>query len=49
VALVQAWQTGALSRESMLDIFRRGEVLPECRTNEAGGERIAEKEGNNGV
>lgn len=34
VALVQAWQTGALSRESMLDIFRRGEVLPEGRSNE---------------
>jgi len=25
---------GALSRDSMLDIFRRGEVLPEGRTNE---------------
>jgi hypothetical protein len=34
VAIVQAWQTGALSRDSMLDIFRRGEVLPEGRTNE---------------
>lgn len=34
VAIVQAWQSGALSRDSMLDIFRRGEVLPEGRTNE---------------
>jgi hypothetical protein len=34
VAVVQAWQSGALSRDSMLDIFRRGEVLPEGRTNE---------------
>jgi hypothetical protein len=34
VAVVQAWQNGALSRDSMLDIFRRGEVLPEGRTNE---------------
>ncbi|MCY2950433.1 MAG: hypothetical protein NTU53_00450 [Planctomycetota bacterium] len=34
VAVVQAWQNGALSRHSMLDIFRRGEVLPEGRTNE---------------
>lgn len=34
VAIVQAWQTGALSRDSMLDIFRRGEVLPKGRTNE---------------
>jgi len=33
-AVVQAWQNGALSRDSMLDIFRRGEVLPEGRTNE---------------
>ncbi len=32
--MVQAWQSGALSRDSMLDIFRRGEVLPEGRTNE---------------
>ncbi len=34
IAVVQAWQNGALSRDSMLDIFRRGEVLPEGRTNE---------------
>ena len=34
VAIIQAWQSGALSRDSMLDIFRRGEVLPEGRTNE---------------
>ena len=34
VAVVQAWQNGALSRDSMLHIFRRGEVLPEGRTNE---------------
>jgi hypothetical protein len=33
-AVVAAWQNGALSRDSMLDIFRRGEVLPEGRTNE---------------
>jgi hypothetical protein len=30
----EAWQSGALSRDSMLDIFRRGGVLPEGRTNE---------------
>jgi len=34
VAIVQAWQSGALSRNSMVDIFRRGKVLPEGRTNE---------------
>jgi len=33
-ALVQAWQSGALSRDSMMELFRRGEVLPEGRTNE---------------
>jgi hypothetical protein len=32
--VVQAWQNGALSRDSMLDIFPRGEVLPEGRSNE---------------
>lgn len=34
VAVVQAWQNGALSQDSMLELFRRGEVLPEGRTNE---------------
>jgi hypothetical protein len=33
-AIVHAWQSGALSRDSILDVFRRGEVLPEGRTNE---------------
>jgi hypothetical protein len=32
--VVAAWQAGALSRDSMLDLFRRGEVLPEGRTNQ---------------
>ena len=31
-ALVDAWRKGALSRESMLEKFKRGEVLPEGRT-----------------
>jgi len=31
---VAAWQSGALSQDSMLDLFRRGEILPEGRTNE---------------
>jgi hypothetical protein len=34
VAIVRAWQSGALSRDSMLDILGRGEALPEGRTNE---------------
>jgi hypothetical protein len=32
--LVHAWQSGAVSRDSMLDIIRRSEVLPEGRTAE---------------
>jgi hypothetical protein len=32
-AIVGAWQAGAMSQDSMFDLFRRGEVLPEGRTN----------------
>lgn len=44
-AVVAAWQSGAISRETMFDLFRRGEVLPPGRTDEeearltAGGQR----------
>ena len=41
VAVVQASQNGALSRDSMSDIFRRGEVLPEGPTNEEAVRLIA--------
>ena len=33
-AIVRAWQSGAISKESMFELFRRGEVLPTSRTNE---------------
>jgi hypothetical protein len=33
-AIVAAWQAGAISRIAMLELFRRGEVLPEGRTND---------------
>jgi hypothetical protein len=33
-AIVAAWQAGAISRDTMTDLFRRGEVLPEGRTDE---------------
>jgi hypothetical protein len=33
-AVVAAWQNGAISRDSMLHLFRRGEILPEGRTSE---------------
>src|SRR5512146_1601028 len=33
-AVVAAWQAGAISRETMFDVLRRGEVLFDGRTNE---------------
>jgi hypothetical protein len=33
-AIVAAWQAGAISRDTMTDLFRRGEVLPEGRSLE---------------
>jgi len=33
-AIVAAWQAGAISRETMFDLFRKGEVLPVGRSNE---------------
>ncbi len=33
-ALVSAWQAGAISRDTMFDLFRAGEVLPTGRSNE---------------
>jgi hypothetical protein len=32
-AIVAAWQAGAISRETMFDLFRKGEVLPTGRTD----------------
>ena len=32
-AVVAAWQAGALSRDTMFELFRRGEILPDGRTN----------------
>lgn len=31
-ALVTAWQAGAISRDSMIEVFRRGELLPDGRS-----------------
>jgi hypothetical protein len=39
-AVVSAWQAGAISRDTMTELFRRGEVLPEGRTNEEEAELI---------
>lgn len=40
-AIVAAWQAGAISRDTMLDVFRRGEVLPESRSTEEEAALIA--------
>jgi hypothetical protein len=42
-AVVAAWQAGALSRDTMLDIFRRGEVLPESRSTEEEAALVAKQ------
>jgi len=42
-AVVAAWQAGAISRETMFDLFRRGEVLPPGRTDEEES-RLTEKQ-----
>jgi hypothetical protein len=40
-AIVGAWQAGAISRDTMLDLFRRGEVLADSRTSEEETQLIA--------
>jgi hypothetical protein len=32
--LVAAWQAGAISQDTMLELFRRGEILPDGRSIE---------------
>lgn len=32
--VVKAWQAGAISRDTMMELFRRGEILPDGRTNQ---------------
>ena len=51
-AIVAAWQAGAISRDTMTDLFRRGEVLPEGRSMEEelkliGRQRAAAQTGGN--
>jgi hypothetical protein len=31
--IVAAWQAGAISQDTMLELFRKGEILPDGRTN----------------
>lgn len=32
-ALVSAWQAGAISQDTMFELFRRSEILPDGRKN----------------
>ncbi len=45
-AVVKAWQSGAMSQDTMLDLFRRGEILPEGRTNAEESKLIDEEKDN---
>jgi len=40
-AVVGAWQAGAISQDSMFELFRKGEVLPDGRTNERESQLVA--------
>jgi hypothetical protein len=37
---VGAWQSGAISRDTMFELFRSGEILPDGRTNQDEAELI---------
>jgi hypothetical protein len=47
-AIVSAWQAGAISQESMFELFRRGEVLPAGRTNEEEKKLVGDSAKKNG-
>jgi hypothetical protein len=42
IAVVKAWQSGALSTDTMHELFRRGDVLPDGRTKEEEKKLISE-------
>jgi hypothetical protein len=44
-AVVAAWQSGAISRDTMFELFRSGEILPDGRTNEDEANLIQNAEG----
>jgi hypothetical protein len=46
-AVVGAWQSGAISRDTMFELFRSGEILPDERTNED-EKTLISTEGNRG-
>ena len=40
-AAVAAWQKGAMSQDTLFELLRRGEILPEGRTNEEEARLVA--------
>ena len=53
-AVVSAWQAGAISRDTMFELFRQGEVLPAGRTNQeerrlVGSEKVVNQNTETGV
>ena len=48
-AVVAAWQSGAISRDTMFELFRSGEILPDGRTNQDEAELIRAGTGGNGA
>ncbi len=44
-SIVSAWQAGAISRDTMTELFRRGEVLPEGRSNKEEAKLISTEDG----
>jgi hypothetical protein len=45
LAAVKSWQSGALSADSLHELFRKGEILPDGRTNEEEARLIAGDKG----
>jgi len=41
--IVAAWQAGAISQDTMLELFRKGEILPDGRSNQDEVNLIAQK------
>ncbi len=46
-AVVSAWQAGAISQETMFELFRRGEVIPPGRTDEDEKQLVSASRPNN--
>jgi len=42
-AIQGVWQAGAISQDTMFELFRRGEILPDGRTNQDEAALIGKK------